>query len=1707
MKTKFFQGLLWIFSGTVILTWVTCNPPYINSIDQPETAGLNSPFEVDVSVAKYGPGGAEQILSRIGLQLPAGLSDIAGHLETTPHRLIFGIEMPLGWTVQDSITFTGDDEGFFIYSDFLSGEMTNTTPPASGYYWWVSETCETMNTANGQVFFTPVITTDNQKGNFFLTYSIGYWTDSSLFLGSSYSYDNLICCGLEDTVFVTSTANEGPGSLRAALDSVNAHGTILFNMFLPATIHLSGEIQIYKSVTIQGPPARNLVISGDNLCRVFVIPGEKEVHLANLTIMNGMASSPGGGICWNGNSQGSMTNLLIENNTAPEGGGIYFEGGESTWHLSGVTVSHNTATNYGGGIYFGSGSGHLSDVTVRHNIAGLGGGGIYGNAVLSFDSLDRCNIFSNDAWPGCDLYLTTGYSSIIFLDTFSVIQPNDYWAWPQELYGGFDILQPVIPLLDQDVYVSPIGSDSNLGITPGSPFKTISHALKMTFSDPEDPNVIHLAAGNYSPGTNDDNFPLYANSYIRLSGQGRDTSLLIAVNLLTCKNDVEFTIDGIGMSFGGISLTGSEISISDFQISLDGAIYCNNSTLSMANGTVHSIYYTTNSVIINASGASEINLTDLHVYGNAKPLLNLDNSQASLAHCLIKDNEWPSTSYNGQMINVSGNSLVELSQSTIKNNSSARAMTISGNSSVWFDSLNRSNIFKNAYPYGRDLDAQNYSGQDVIEVILDTFSVFYPTDYYAYPLDKFSFDILNGKMPQLSQNLYVSVQGSDENSGLTPGDPFRTVTRACQVYYPIDNVKDTIFLSSGTYGEGEAFPVFPSSDMTIAGAGADSTSISGGAIVLDHKANIVLKDFLITNPSGYCLDVKGTEVFLDRCDLVSSKRGINVTGPCEIKGDSALLSNNEKGIFISDASAIVKSLLILNNSRYGIDANNSYLECYNVNITGNGFSSSNYGGFRAQNSQVSVLNSVFEGNQSSTAGGALYLNSSNVLLINNSFTGNASNSAGGAMYSDNTGGLLMNNTFTGNTAATTGGAIYYYGSSSGHQMTLINNVIENNAGQHGGAIYSDAAIGSGASLTLCGTKVRKNNATGNGGGLFAAGGNINMVDCRIELNKAEAGGGIYFGGELNQLPYLSHSTIIRNSANFGGGVCLEGSGITDLVWDDLNRCNIYLNRALYSGQDLFTSDTINIYPIVLDTFTVLNPGTYFAQQIGSFEFDILHGYGEPGDIDRYVSPEGDDGNSGFSFDDPMKTITSAIFSMSLDTVLPHTIHLAEGIYSASGTGEAFPVELWERIEIIGQGPDLTILNGEHSYQLFIKHDHDIDILRNMRLEAGNCMGCGGGAISTDGTGTLELENMILDTNVATRGGAVFDNNTTLKFSNVFFTRNKANYGGAIAATYAHHDFNHVALLWNKAPMGSGGGAYLNNCLTDWKDVSFTGNKAKYGGAVRVSNSECLMSNLVLYENECSQFGSALYVSGSDLELDLMTVIGNLNTGINASYIYSNNHAHLMLRNSICWGNEPNTMNLVNSTLDVSHCDIQGGQAGINITGTLNWLEGNIDADPLIMVSGDHPCQLTAGSPCIDAGTPDTTGLNLPLWDLMGNYRMWDGDGDGDTIVDMGAYEFGSVGVGVPGSGFRVPGSGFQVEVWPNPTSGVSSFGFRISGSNEHVTLKIYDLYGQEVQTLVDEVKSPGEYTVRVDVSDLPAGVYMVRVQAGEASAVRKLVVK
>ncbi|MCG6960030.1 T9SS type A sorting domain-containing protein, partial [bacterium BMS3Abin03] len=55
-----------------------------------------------------------------------------------------------------------------------------------------------------------------------------------------------------------------------------------------------------------------------------------------------------------------------------------------------------------------------------------------------------------------------------------------------------------------------------------------------------------------------------------------------------------------------------------------------------------------------------------------------------------------------------------------------------------------------------------------------------------------------------------------------------------------------------------------------------------------------------------------------------------------------------------------------------------------------------------------------------------------------------------------------------------------------------------------------------------------------------------------------------------------------------------------------------------------------------------------------------------------------------------------------------------------------------------------------------------------------------------------------------------------------------------------------------------------------------------------------------------------------------------------------------------------------------------------------------------------------------------------------------------------------------------------------------------------VTIKVYDILGREVQTLVDQQLQPGFYSVQFDGSNLASGIYFYRIKAGKFVQTKKL---
>lgn len=156
------------------------------------------------------------------------------------------------------------------------------------------------------------------------------------------------------TYTVTNTNDAGVGSLRDAIAQANTNpgaDTIVFSGVTGTIALASGALQITDSVTITGPGAGSLSVSGNNVSGVFELSGSgtNVTTISDLSIVNGSASIGAGIVIGDGTT--TLNRVRFANNAATSrGGAMAADGFSMTLSISDCTFSGNTAVK-GGAIY------------------------------------------------------------------------------------------------------------------------------------------------------------------------------------------------------------------------------------------------------------------------------------------------------------------------------------------------------------------------------------------------------------------------------------------------------------------------------------------------------------------------------------------------------------------------------------------------------------------------------------------------------------------------------------------------------------------------------------------------------------------------------------------------------------------------------------------------------------------------------------------------------------------------------------------------------------------------------------------------------------------------------------------------------------------------------------------------------------------------------------------------------------------------------------------------------------------------------------------------------------------------------------------------------------------------------------------------------------------------------------------------------------
>jgi hypothetical protein len=227
---------------------------------------------------------------------------------------------------------------------------------------------------------------------------------------------------------VTNLNDSGLGSLRQAIADAPITGTVDFQTGLTGTITLtSAPLTINNVLTVAGPGASVITVSGNKARQVFTITAQSIVTISGLTIANG--STTADGVVGAGISNGgflTMTGCILSGNSAPNagpGGGINNTG---TLSLTSCILSGNSTSfsmfggGYGGGIY-NTNMLTVDSCTFSGNSAsgagGYNGGGIYNTGTLKLTGSTFSGNSGTDG-NGGGIY-NTGTIQMISSSTFS----------------------------------------------------------------------------------------------------------------------------------------------------------------------------------------------------------------------------------------------------------------------------------------------------------------------------------------------------------------------------------------------------------------------------------------------------------------------------------------------------------------------------------------------------------------------------------------------------------------------------------------------------------------------------------------------------------------------------------------------------------------------------------------------------------------------------------------------------------------------------------------------------------------------------------------------------------------------------------------------------------------------------------------------------------------------------------------------------------------------------------------------------------------------------------------------------------------------------------------------------------------------------------------------------------------------------------------
>ncbi|MBI4647097.1 MAG: T9SS type A sorting domain-containing protein [Bacteroidia bacterium] len=344
-----------------------------------------------------------------------------------------------------------------------------------------------------------------------------------------------------------------------------------------------------------------------------------------------------------------------------------------------------------------------------------------------------------------------------------------------------------------------------------------------------------------------------------------------------------------------------------------------------------------------------------------------------------------------------------------------------------------------------------------------------------------------------------------------------------------------------------------------------------------------------------------------------------------------------------------------------------------------------------------------------------------------------------------------------------------------------------------------------------------------------------------------------------------------------------------------------------------------------------------------------------------------------------------------------TIQTAIDTVSDGDTVIVRPGTYYENINFNGKNivlGSLFLLTGDTSYilQTFIDGNHNGYVVRFGNNEPNTAILCG----FTITNGGSEM----------TEGGGIFCYEANPFLKNLIIKNNLSYYnGGGIYIVNSNNFIIQNSLIIGNQVYGGGGGIYCINSTVILKDVTISNNLSFHGaGGVFVGTGNAYLKNVLICKNQSYQcYGAGIFSSNAVITLVNVTITDN--GFLEYGYGIENESSSIIIINSILWNNKEGQLIFYPTPYSdaeyiIAFSDIDGGMENIDFPeyGVVNWLEGNINADPVFVDSVNSDYHLNSNSPCINSATS----FYVLSGDTIVNLSPDDYSG---FAPDMGAYEY------------------------------------------------------------------------------------------------------